>query len=217
MPTLDEMRRWAAGEDVPGLPKRAAAETTPSPPNQTTPTRAPIVSRHYDVVITDDLSESIEATEIAKEISDLSVRDERERKLSELRERFSRLEVRPESVSDSPSEYAYSARREIIDGIFGKHDPSWVEKLAAEVTKPKLSEAEAKAETYSKCKFAVSSTGEDAVLHFGKYKDMKVSEVIRDDPSYIDWIIRERGFKIELKDVCKHVREQFVKVKVFDP
>lgn len=52
-------------------------------------------------------------------------------------------------------------------------------------------------------KYRISEDGEDAVLLFGKHNGKKVSELFKDDRSYLGWLFKQE-FPDELIDVIKH-------------
>ncbi len=52
-------------------------------------------------------------------------------------------------------------------------------------------------------KYRISGDGDDAVLKFGKHKGKQISELIKTNPGYLDWMSRQ-DFPDELKDVIRH-------------
>jgi hypothetical protein len=53
-------------------------------------------------------------------------------------------------------------------------------------------------------RYVISKDGDDAMLEFGKHKGMMLSDILKTNKSYLDWINKEE-FPEELKDVCKYL------------
>ena len=53
-------------------------------------------------------------------------------------------------------------------------------------------------------KYIVSKDGDDVMLEFGKHKGRMLSDVANRDPSYLEWILKEK-FPEDLKDVCEYL------------
>jgi hypothetical protein len=53
-------------------------------------------------------------------------------------------------------------------------------------------------------KYIISKDGDDVMLEFGKHKGRMLSDVANRDPSYLEWILKEK-FPEDLKDVCEYL------------
>jgi len=119
MATLEELRRWFAGESVIGLPEINKAEKKPAP----TPLK-------------------------------VKIKSEKSSKLVKA------LEKKKKTIK---------SRTEFVTG-----------------------------------KYIVSKDGDDVMLEFGKHKGRMLSDVANRDPSYLEWILKEK-FPEDLKDVCEYL------------
>ena len=119
MATLEELRRWFAGESVIGLPEINKAEKKPAP----TPLK-------------------------------VKIKSEKSSKLVKA------LEKKKKTIK---------SRTEFVTG-----------------------------------KYIISKDGDDVMLEFGKHKGRMLSDVANRDPSYLEWILKEK-FPEDLKDVCEYL------------
>jgi hypothetical protein len=58
---------------------------------------------------------------------------------------------------------------------------------------------------FRKPRYKISAAGDDVLIQFGKHAGNMLSVIAANDPSYLDWIIRE-DFPDDLKDVARHLK-----------
>ncbi len=56
-------------------------------------------------------------------------------------------------------------------------------------------------------RYKISDDGTDAILMFGRHKGLRVSDVDKKDPAYLNWILTD-NFKSDLKEVVRYVQAQ---------
>lgn len=188
MPTLDEMRRWAAGEDVPGLPPHSNAEGSPRPPAPPEKAIAGIEPGLYDTSV----------------------------KYAAYRHTKDGLVVVDDDDGETESKTVKEVDIEAVFGAAGRFDTSKMTATVIKARSERKSEAEARAETHARCKYTISMDGEDALLQFGMHNGKTVMQVLEKEPSYIDWIIKSAGFKADLKEVCRSCKAKFTSKKAFE-
>jgi hypothetical protein len=52
--------------------------------------------------------------------------------------------------------------------------------------------------------YRLNKDGTDALILFGKHKGLRISQITKKDPSYLNWILEEE-FTKELKEVVRYV------------
>lgn len=53
-------------------------------------------------------------------------------------------------------------------------------------------------------RYAISVSGEDAILKFGKHKGRKLTKIVEKNGKYLLWLLQQ-PFPDDLKDVCRYV------------
>lgn len=156
-----------------------------------------------------EVDESKQPTNVWLDLKELEIKREKER------ESFSTL---VDMIRDKPITGKHVDMLIVDDVTEDKMTPddhrrwSALARKTEEMKRAKLAgghiEADDKASGYAKCKFTINTAGTDAILHFGRHRDKTLSQVMLDDQSYVDFIIRTPGFHDNLKDVARLVRAE---------
>lgn len=52
-------------------------------------------------------------------------------------------------------------------------------------------------------KFTMSGDGDDALLHFGKHKGERISDIAEENPDYLKWMIKSGDFDKDLLEIVE--------------
>lgn len=177
MPTLEEMRRWARGEHIEGLP-RAQPASAPKSSNRN-PVHGKVPERFVD-----PNPEDFGGLRADSKSEFVVEKDPwRDRK-------FSGIDKAASGVFD-PSLDAREFMEELSKGAVRDAPltppPSVVKK------------------TGGGGKYKIAADGSDALIMFGKHTGKKLSTLAVTDPSYLRWL-RESDFPADLKELAKDLQ-----------
>lgn len=97
------------------------------------------------------------------------------------------------------------------------HLDEFTEEMLSDLTKTGVDVAKMKAARSapksSPPKYAKSVDGRDAIIKFGKHRDKALSDIYKEDPSYLGWLLKEfRGLSDpaskDFVDIVKHIIEK---------